>query len=513
MSGIESSNKKTKETTKGGGVVLGVADAAPIEQGKGVEKGGVYETPGPSTTKPTIEPVNPLECQPKAQKELTVAIFLEMEKEHVPTKETRILTLRQMPSKRVINLLYHELFPPDRQTVSHHTDMMTRLGKLFGPPQSEWEAEKALSDDIPGLFTRLYKKEIVAHIVVPSMGKHLPAAPVVTTTDTLPKHLDPDVSANELKRYCMRFDCFPKDEDLKATFRARGLLSIGREKDLATFKKELFMGTEKFDHSQSRQRGDKKRASRGGLAVDSDEVESASGSDDGVGCFVQPPYRKPDLDHRGDGGERLFGGGGGFRMGRGGNDVQSHFVHSTPSFTAGEFRGSSANNQFDTRFNASRAESPRTSAYYDSRQRDPRSDSWWKEHGSDLRASSDLHGISGFHGKQPERASWSSSSGGGGFSFSHQAANKLAQTIHSDADEFVLIGGEKYVKYVDPATKTRMGKFGDNRDDFVSPTLLNVLRFVKIDFSDIPRAMCDQLGFEKARENFVWNKSQWTPNK
>ena len=52
MSGSESSTKKTKETNKGGGV-LGVTDAVPIKQGKGVEAGGVYETPRPATTKPT----------------------------------------------------------------------------------------------------------------------------------------------------------------------------------------------------------------------------------------------------------------------------------------------------------------------------------------------------------------------------------------------------------------------------------------------------------------------------
>ena len=97
--------------------------------------------------------------------------------------------------------------------------MMNRLGKLFGPPSNEWQAEKLLSDDIPGLFKSMYKKEILAHIVVPTMGKRQPIEPVVTTTDTLPKHLDPDVSANELKRYCVRFDCFPTGEDLKATFR------------------------------------------------------------------------------------------------------------------------------------------------------------------------------------------------------------------------------------------------------------------------------------------------------
>ena len=59
------------------------------------------------------------------------------------------------------------------------------------------------------------------------------------------------------------------------------------------------------------------------------------------------PYRKPELDHR-DGGERLCRDGGGSQMGRGGKDDQSRFVDSSPSFTAGEFRGSS--NQFDIGF-------------------------------------------------------------------------------------------------------------------------------------------------------------------
>ena len=67
MNGSESSNKKTKEVNKGGGV-LGVADAAPKEQGKGVEAGGVYETPGPVTTKPTTDPVSLLECQPRPRR-------------------------------------------------------------------------------------------------------------------------------------------------------------------------------------------------------------------------------------------------------------------------------------------------------------------------------------------------------------------------------------------------------------------------------------------------------------
>ena len=165
MNGSESSTKKTKEGNKGGGV-LGVTDAVPIEQGKGVEAGGVYETPRPATTKPTIEPVNPLECQPKAQKELTVAIFLEMERNHLPTRETRTIILRQMPSKQLIYDFYHEMFKVEDQTRSHHTAMMTRLGEVFGPSKSDWDAKKLLTDDVPSLFQRSYHKEIVGHIPV-----------------------------------------------------------------------------------------------------------------------------------------------------------------------------------------------------------------------------------------------------------------------------------------------------------------------------------------------------------
>ena len=256
MSGSESFNKKTEETNKGGGV-LGVTDAVPIEQGKGVEAGGVYETPRPATTKPTIGPVNPSECQPKALKELPVTIFLEMEKNHLPTRETRTLTLPMIPSKKVINLLYHELFPPDRQTHSHHTDMMNRLLKVCGPSKNEWDAEKILSEDIPGSFKRLYTREIKGFIPVMTapMARRLPAEPVVTTTDTLPPHLNPDYGANELKRFCARYNSFPTGVDLVATYRVRGLLSIGKEKELAKFKKDFFTGTEKFDQSDSRLRG------------------------------------------------------------------------------------------------------------------------------------------------------------------------------------------------------------------------------------------------------------------
>ena len=71
----------------------------------------------------------------------------------------------------------------------------------------------------------------------------------------------------------------------------------------------------------------------------------------------------------------------------------------------------------------------------------------------------------------------------------------------------------KYVKYVDPAAKTKQGQFGDSRDNFVSPTLLNVLRIVKIDMKAIPSEMCYQLGVAQVRENFEWNKTAWPPNR
>ena len=48
------------------------------------------------------------------------------------------------------------------------------------------------------------------------------------------------------------------------------------------------------------------------------------------------------------------------------------------------------------------------------------------------------------------------SSSGGGFTFSHQAANKPSPVIQTDAVEFVEFGDMKYVKYVEPAQKQIM---------------------------------------------------------
>ena len=135
--------------------------------------------------------------------------------------------------------------------MSHHTAMMTRLHKIFGPPKSEWDAKKSFTDDLPGLFKSLHHKEILGHspIVIVSMCKKQPLEPVVTPKEFLEPHRDPDVGPNELKTYCMRNNCFSVGEELQATFRCRGLLSYGKEKELAAFKKNFFMGTEVFDRS------------------------------------------------------------------------------------------------------------------------------------------------------------------------------------------------------------------------------------------------------------------------
>ena len=164
----------------------------------------------------------------------------------------------------------------------------------------------------------------------------------MTTKEFLEPHRNPEVGPNELRTYCSRNNCFPKEEELQATFRCRGLLRVGKEKDLAEFKKHFFMGMERFDQSKSRQRGERKRASHGGGGNDSDD-NSTSTCESGIGGFVktyQKSHSSDQFDHRG-GGERLFRDGGGVRMGRGGTDDRFCFVDQSPSFTAGEFQGSS----------------------------------------------------------------------------------------------------------------------------------------------------------------------------